>query len=246
VSAIATGRAYVMDRPAPLGQNAGDDAFEAAWHRMAVGLLQDGIYPQAQAAYLDTLERRYGSVPTSFAPRLDPRVALEHAIAEEQRCALAGNPPACLRALIPRFAGAALVPETADEANIRAAWAHFQLKSYALALESIDRACPVGDSDLIYWMHLFRGRILDSLGRLDDAEREYRRALEAQPYAQSAGVALAATLFKLSRPDEAVNAARAVRLVSGDVVVDPWWTYLRGDARFIPEWRANLRARINP
>jgi len=246
VSAIATGRAYVMDRPAPLGQNAGDDAFEAAWHRMALGLLQDGIYPQAQAAYLDTLERRYGSVPTSFAPRLDPRVALEHAIAEEQRCALAGNPPACLRALIPRFAGAALVPETADEANIRAAWAHYQLKSYALALESIDRACPVGDSDLIYWMHLFRGRILDSLGRLDDAEREYRRALEAQPYAQSAGVALAATLFKLSRPDEAVNAARAVRLVSGDVVVDPWWTYLRGDARFIPEWRANLRARINP
>jgi tetratricopeptide (TPR) repeat protein len=244
--AITTGRAYAMGRPGPLGQNAQDDAFEAAWHRMALGLLQNGIYPQAESTYLDSLERRYASVPSSFAPRLDPRLALEHGIAEEQRCALSGNPSACLRGAIQRFASAALVPETADEANIRAAWAHYRLKSYALALDSIDRACPVGDAALIYWMHLFRGRILDGLGRLDDAEREYRRALEAQPYAQSAGVALAATLFKLSRPDEAVNAARAVRLVSGDVVVDPWWTYLRGDARFLAEWRADLRARINP
>lgn len=246
MTAIATGRAYVMSRPAPLGQNAADDAFEAAWHRMALALLQDGIYPQAQAVYLDTIDRRYASVPSSFAPRRDPRLALDRGIAEEQRCALAGYPADCLRAAIQRFAAAALVPETADEANIRAAWAHYQLKSYALALDAIDRACPTSDPDLIYWMHLFRGRILEGLSRLADAEQEYRRALDARPFAQSAGVALAATLFKLSRPDEAVNAARAVRLQSGDVVVDPWWTYLRGDARFVPEWRADLRARINP
>jgi tetratricopeptide (TPR) repeat protein len=246
MTAIATGRAYVMGRPTPLGQNATEDAFEAAWHRMALGLLQDGSYPLAQSAYLDTIERRYASVPSSDASRPDARLALERGIAEEQRCALTGNPPECLRSAAQRFAAAALVPETADEANIRAAWAHYQLKSYGLALQTIDRACPVGDPNLIYWMHLFRGRILDGLHRLDDAEREYRQALEARPFAQSAGVALAATLFKLNRPDEAVNAARAVRLESGDLVIDPWWTYLRGDARFVSEWRANLRARITP
>lgn len=246
MTAIVTGRAYVMGRPTPLGQNAVDDAFEAAWHRMALALLQEGIYPQAQTAYLDTIERRYASVPRSVAPRPDPRLALDRGIAEEQRCALTANPPECVRGAIHRFEAAALAPETADEANIRAAWAHYRLKSYALALQTIDRACPVDDPDLMYWMHLFRGRILEGLSRLDDAEQEYRRALEARPYAQSAGVALAATLFKLSRPDEAVNAARAVRLESGDVVVDPWWTYLRGDARFVPEWRADLRARITP
>ena len=246
MTALSTGRVYVMSRPTPLGQNAADDAFEAAWHRMALGLLQNGIYPQPQTVYLDALERRYASVPTSVAPRLDPRFALERGIAEEQRCALTGLTPDCLRGVVSRFAAAALVPKTADEANVRAAWAQFQLGNLPLALQTIDRACPTDDSDLTYWMHLFRGRILDGLGRLADAEREYRLALDTRPYAQSAGVALAATLFKLHRPDEAVNAARAVRLESGDVVVDPWWTYFRGDARFVPEWRADLRARIDP
>ena len=245
-TALATGRAYVMSRPTPLGQNAADDAFEAAWHRMALGLLEGGIYAQPQTVYLDTLERRYQSVPTSVAPRLDRRFALQRGIAEEQRCALVGYTPDCLRAVVERYAAAALVPETADEGHLRSAWAQYQLKNYGMALQTIDRACPVDDPELTYWLHLFRGRILEGLGRLTDAEREYRLALDTRPYAQSAGIALAMTLFKLSRPDEAVNAARAVRLQSGDVVVDPWWTYLRGDARFVPEWRAALRARINP
>jgi tetratricopeptide (TPR) repeat protein len=246
MTTIATGRLYVMSRPTPLGQNAADDAFEAAWHRMALGLLQNGIYPQPQAVYLDTLERRYASAPASVTPRLDPRVALERGIADEQRCALTGNTPDCLRSVIARYAAAALVPDTADEANVRSAWAQYQLKNYGLALQTIDRACPTDDRDLTYWLHLFRGRILEGLGRLADAEPEYRLALDARPGAPSAGVALAMSLFKLSRPDEAVNAARAVRLTSGDEVVDPWWTYLRGDARFVPEWRVDLRARINP
>jgi tetratricopeptide (TPR) repeat protein len=226
--------------------NPDDDAFEAAWLRMAIGLLQEGIYPHVQAVYLDAIERRYAPVSSTGAARLDPRFALDRGIAQEQRCSLAGNPPECLREAVRRFDAAAAVAETADEANIRAAWALYQLESYRGALDTIDRACPVDDPDLIYWMHLFRGRITDALGRLGDTEHEYRLALETRPFAQSAGVALAMTLFRLSRPAEAVDAVRAVRLQSGDAVVDPWWTYLRGDARFIPEWRADLRARIKP
>ena len=180
--AISTGRAYVMSRPTPLGQNAEDDAFEAAWHRMALGLLQRGSYAQIQVVYLDTIERRYASVPVSLAPRLDPRFALTRGIAYEQRCALTGLAPDCLHEVVHQYAAAALVEETADEANIRSAWAHYQLKNYPLALETIDRACPIDDPDLMYWMHLFRGRILEALHRLPDAEGEYRLALETRPF----------------------------------------------------------------
>jgi len=246
LTAVSAGRLYVMDRPRPLGQDAAEDAFETAWHKAAIALLQERINPQAQDAYLDVLERRYLSGASPRPPRLDPRFALDRGIAQEQRCALAGSPPAsCLREVVRRYAVAAAAPETAAEANVRAAWALFQLRSYADALQTVDRACPTDDRDVTYWTHLFRGRILEALDRTADAEREYRAALDIRPFAQSAAVAVAMTLFKLNRPDEAVAAARAARQQPPDFV-DPWWIYLRGDARFIPQWRTELRSRIKP
>jgi hypothetical protein len=47
-------------------------------------------------------------------------------------------------------------------------------------------------------------------------------------------------LFKLDRVADARAAAIAARQQPPDTV-DPWWTYLGADARFIPRWRAELR-----
>ncbi|HUL71805.1 MAG TPA: hypothetical protein VLT86_01805 [Vicinamibacterales bacterium] len=244
VTTVAAGRSYVMTRPRPLGRDRNEDAFETAWHKAAMGLLEARMFTTDQDAYLDLLEKRYAA-PT--APPVDPRFVLERAIAQEQRCVLPDAPARdeCLRDAIRRYAAAGIMPANADEASVRAAWALFQLRRYDDALQMIDRACPANDPDLTYWMHLFRGRILEALDRMADAEPEYRSALDARPFAQSAGVALAMTLFKLHRPDEAVAAARAARQQPDDLV-DPWWIYLHGDARLVPEWRAELRSRITP
>ncbi|MFI5177590.1 MAG: hypothetical protein ACHQO8_03450 [Vicinamibacterales bacterium] len=244
VTTVTAGRLYVMTRPRPLGQDANEDAFEAAWHKAAIGLLQERMYTGAQDAYLDVLDRRYAAPRSAH---LDPRFALERGIAQEQRCGLpvVQARKDCLREALRRYDAAAAAPQTADEARVRSAWALFQLGQFADALKTMDRACPADDPDLTYWLHLFRGRILDALDRPEDAEPEYRAALDAWPHAQSAGVALAVTLFKLHRPDEAVVAARAARL-QPDEFVDPWWAYLRGDTRFVAGWRAELRSRIKP
>jgi Flp pilus assembly protein TadD len=116
----------------------------------------------------------------------------------------------------------------------------YQLGAYPDALRTIERAGTTEDAELTYWMQLFRARILDALERFTDAERAYRAALAVRPAAQSAGVGLALALFKLDRVADARAAAIAARQQPPDTV-DPWWTYLGADARFIPRWRAELR-----
>lgn len=145
----------------------------------------------------------------------------------------------CLAEGVRRY-GVAMAPETATEAFTRSAWMQYQLGAYPDALKTIERAETTEDAELTYWMQLFRGRILDGLERYADAERAYRAALAVRPAAQSAGVGLALTLFKLDRIADARAAAMAARQQPPDAV-DPWWTYLGADARFIPRWRAELR-----
>lgn len=245
LTAIVTGARYVMTRPMRLGQDAGEDAFEAAWHKSAIALLQNGRYQQLQDAYLDTVDARYEEPRRSGSHAVDPRFALARGIATEQRCATLDSALRndCLRDAARRFQAAALASGTADEANVRLAWIEFQLGAHADALRTIDLACPSDDPDLIYWQHLFRGRILESLHRVPEAAGDYRKALEARPHAQSAAVALALALFSIDRPAEAVDAARDARVQPADVI-DPWWTYLRGDARLVARWRTEIREHL--
>lgn len=296
ITALSEGRLFLISRPTPLGQSAEEDAFELAWHKGAMAMLEDRMYVSTQKLYLDTLERRYAPVPGRASIRIDPRFALERAVAVEQECwndpsfmtttsaisglpsisaaSAAGNatvqgglPPAdmsqvsvptgqpteitanttrrksCLAEGIRRYVIAALSPETASEAFTRSAWMQYQLRAYADALKTIERVNPSDDDELTYWTNLFRGRILDALQRYDEAERAYRAALATRPAAQSAGVGLALTLFKMNRTADAKAAAAAARQQPPDTV-DPWWTYLGADARFIPRWRAELRLAI--
>jgi hypothetical protein len=147
---------------------------------------------------------------------------------------------ACLSEGVRRYGIATAAPATAIEAYTRGAWMQYQLGAYPDALRTIERAGTTEDAELTYWMQLFRARILDALERFTDAERAYRAALAVRPAAQSAGVGLALALFKLDRVADARAAAIAARQQPPDTV-DPWWTYLGADARFIPRWRAELR-----
>ncbi len=131
-------------------------------------------------------------------------------------------------------------PAIAAEAFTRAAWLKTQLGSYKDALELIDRAGATDDEAVTYWRHLFRGRVLTGLNRDADAESEYRAALDARASAHSASVGLALTLFKQRRLDEARALAASIRQAPPDVV-DPWWTYLAADARFVTKWMEDVR-----
>lgn len=152
----------------------------------------------------------------------------------------------CLAEGAKQFAAAAAVaPDIAAESLTRAAWLKTQLGAYKDALELIDRAGATDDNTVAYWQQLFRGRILSGLGRDADAERAYRAALDAHASAHSANIGLALTLFKLKRLDEARALATSIRQAPPDVV-DPWWTYLAADARFVTKWVEEVREKIRP
>jgi tetratricopeptide (TPR) repeat protein len=139
-----------------------------------------------------------------------------------------------------RFVASFDSPEGGAEAHVRAAWTLYQLGKYADALRAMDGAVTGSDRDVAYWAGLFRGRISDALGRPADAERGYRAALAANPDAQSAGIGLALTLFKMDRDTEADAMAVQLR-TRKSAAGDPWWTYWSGDQRFIDRWINEIR-----
>jgi hypothetical protein len=129
---------------------------------------------------------------------------------------------ACQTDAVTRFDRAA-GSEAGAEARVRGAWMRVQLGQFAEAFRTIEAVDPGGDRVLAYWAGLVRGRIADALGRHADAERAYRDALAAAPHAQSAGIGLALSLFKLNRDVEADAAG------------------LAADHRFVDAWSAALR-----
>ena len=144
----------------------------------------------------------------------------------------------CLGQALMRFEDAAEIDETRDEARVRGGWILFQLARFPEALDWLDAAAPKEDRDLAYWKALFRGRVLESLGRPQDAVSAYQAALALQPGAQSAGVGHAILLMRLDRTQEADAAARALRV---STAADPWLTYSWGDHRFVDRWVDQLR-----
>jgi tetratricopeptide (TPR) repeat protein len=144
----------------------------------------------------------------------------------------------CLGQALMRFEDASESDETRDEARVRGAWILFQVGRFPEALDWLDAAAPKDDRDLAYWRTLFRGRVLESLGRPQDALSAYQAALKLNPGAQSAGVAHAILLMRLDRAQEADATARALRLSTD---ADPWLIYSMGDHRFVDRWIEQLR-----
>jgi len=161
-----------------------------------------------------------------------PRRARVAAVAEERKV--------CLRDAAIRYEKAAGVEATRAEARTRGAWILFQEGRHQEALDLLGTVAPSGDREVTYWSALFRGRVLDALGRPAEAARAYRAALVVYPGAQSAGVGLAVALFRSDQEREADAVARQLRTASAGTD-DPWSTYLGADQRLIDRWIGELR-----
>jgi tetratricopeptide (TPR) repeat protein len=108
-----------------------------------------------------------------------------------------------------------------------------------LSLEAALRSDPA--PGLAYLAHLFLGRCDEDAGRLEDALREYRAALELDPGAQVAGVALSHAL--LMSGDE-VAAQQVLEVALGHARRegnDVYWSYPLGGFEFAEGFFEQLR-----
>ena len=97
------------------------------------------------------------------------------------------------------------IPAVAAEAWLREGLVHFTVGDYASALRAFEATPPLtSEPALRYLAHFNAGRALERLSRIDDAMREYRRALEIVPGAESATVMLASLQFARDERDDAV------------------------------------------
>jgi hypothetical protein len=234
------GQMFVTQRPAPFGSNPDEDAFEIAWHRLAMALLAD---PDASERYFANIERRVHADQ-------NPGMLLSRALVSMDRCCRTVRGTGIredIEDALRRLDRAAAFPETRLEGAVRAARLRLRIAQPAAALASLDAAAGGatsalldGDRDLAFWFFALRGRTLDALSRFDEALGAYDRALTIAPGAQSAGVGRTATLVKSGRRDEASHLAAAV-LTSPREPDDPWSRIDYGAARFVDRWLQTLR-----
>ena len=111
--------------------------------------------------------------PVEPVPRLPRRAADPEALAE------------CADEVLARYDAAIQLGETAAEARVRKAWFLHRLGSDNEALDLLETPAAAGSSDafLDYLRQFFRGQVLESLGRRDDAVSTYRAALDLAPAA---------------------------------------------------------------
>jgi tetratricopeptide (TPR) repeat protein len=267
---LGVGRRYVTRGAFVAGQVPLHAAFVRDWHLTAIALLQGGGASEAVDDYLDELRRQpatgaftdvrltlaraialeqrcWQSRPSLLQDGRDVRdlIALSGArlrdeASRDRRRRLDAH-QACLLELLTSFEAAAGAPTTSAEARVRSAWTLVQLGRAEDALHRLDRADSGADRELRYWASLFRGRALDALARHRESAEAYRAALSTHPRAQTAGVGLALALFRSDGVEGADRLARTLRASAGTPGDDPWWTYLKGDRRFVAGWMARLR-----
>jgi tetratricopeptide (TPR) repeat protein len=98
-----------------------------------------------------------------------------------------------------------VIPAVAAEAWIRTGIVRFTVNDFAGALQAFETAQPLANEAATqYLAPFYAGRSLEALGRAPDAIREYRRALEVAPAAESATIALASLEFSSDGRDAAV------------------------------------------
>jgi tetratricopeptide (TPR) repeat protein len=246
-------RDMLVGRKAEPGTDPSADAFELTFHRTAVTYFLSRLRLDEADAYLNTLAGRVDLEPaTTGRPRLvDPWMAFARAmwldiqtgpgfrdgprltpaewdlaIPPEDRNAtrLAEQAAAEYERLRPS-------PQLAAEAAACRGLLLVRLHRYdeALAAFYVSDAAG-GDRTVRYFSALFRGRVLEALGRLDDAARAYERAASVMPGAQTPAVALASLWQRSGDPVAARRwADRAASTPIG--AGDPWWWYWRGDLR---------------
>ena len=216
---------------------------ERTWHVAAIAALERFRGQSALDSHIAHAESRF--------PK-DPEWALARAVSQElqtwpdRRDGAGYRPPSDLTAsqIEARFEEAAGVTATRQEAHLR--WGYFELRRGRAdeALTHFAEAGEPGDIVLHYWLHLFKGRALERLGRLDEAIASYRMAFSDVPFAQSATTALAVALVANHQPDEA--AALTNRMLSVQPPVDPWNFYTFPATRLWQKLMSQIHQAVKP
>jgi tetratricopeptide (TPR) repeat protein len=245
---LKEGRNFVVRRPTLIGANPQEDAFEIAWHKTSVALLEGVKRPDfVDEQGIAPLARRIVAVaPTdpAAAPRLvDPWIELARGFVEEQWTLLQkGQLRQRGQAAIAHYQAAAEHESTRAEALVRLGWTLVRLGRPADALVELDKfSNSTDDASLRYWNRLFRGRAFEVLDLSEDASREYRAALEIVPRAQTPTVALSVLELRRDQQERAFEYANDVRTAPARMT-DPWWVYNEGDFRFFKQRMIELRA----
>jgi tetratricopeptide (TPR) repeat protein len=215
------------------------DGFERDWLWAELAILQGTVRPQIAQGFVGSALERFPD---------EPRFVLAQAIITDQQWLTGSNTvgggtsASQITSVTTQYDAAMAHPETAFEARVREAWFLHRIGLHARALELLDAAGDQSpDVMMLYLRHLFRGEVLDALGRLDDAIVAYRAAMALRPDAQSARVALMNAFVKKGDRDDARVLAEAVQAApSGEP--DPWWLYWQGDYRLYPVALTRVRA----
>jgi Ca-activated chloride channel homolog len=216
---------------------------ERTWHVAAIAALERFRGQSALDSHIAHAESRF--------PK-DPEWALARAVSQEsqtwpnRRDEADYRPPSGLAAsrIEARFEEAAGFIATRQEAHLR--WGYFELRRGRAdgALTHFAQAGEPGDAVLRYWLHLFKGRALERVGRLDDAIASYRLACSDVPYAQSATTALAVALVANHQADEA--AALTNRMLSVHPPLDPWNFYTFPATRLWQTLMSQIHEAVKP
>jgi tetratricopeptide (TPR) repeat protein len=231
-----------VQRPARIGDEPEEDAFEVLVHRAAVALAQAARAPAALETYARFYDGRIGADTPRLGRRIvDPRFLLSAAIGVDQRAVVNA---VYLDEAARKYRAAARYKVNAAEASVRLAWVLHRRGRFADGLAALDELDPsAAHPEVIYLGHLFRGRLLASLDRPEDAAKAYAEALEVSPLAQAPAVGLAALHLLNDRRDLSLEWARVARTQSpGDL--DPWWRYARGEGRWFLERLNEVRQAI--
>jgi tetratricopeptide (TPR) repeat protein len=137
------------------------------------------------------------------------------------------------------------LPAVAGEAWLRIGLVHFTVGDFASALRAFESAQPIAAAPAIrYLAHFNAGRALERLSRPDEAMREYRKALEIVPDAESAAVALASLQFMRDARDEAVSLLNRV-FARASRIDDPGRLSGYGSFLHWPERKSDLRRALS-
>jgi hypothetical protein len=221
-------------------KNSAPTRAERYWHWAALALFQT-------AADATAVEIHAGHALKRFPD--EPRFVLARAVGAELHTwpderhgrSVRDRDPSSVETVIHSFEKAAEHEAVRGEANLRLGYFYFRLGSVPQALERFkDAAQAIEEPYLGYLLGLFEGRALERTGRLSDATVAFRRAAALLPRAQTAQLALAASLAKQGKRQEAEQIATA-SLRGGRPAPDPWLMYGQGDRRLWPSIVAGLR-----
>lgn len=177
-----------------------------------------------KARFIEVVEQSGApSVPGTFGER-DVRKHVQLAVAE-------------LAALLrDRHVGA--------EAELRIGATEVELSEPEPALGHLSETLELTtDPFLCYHARFFRAAAYTTLTRTQEAEADYRAALNLAPRAQSATVGLAWLFAVTNRPNDA-SALVSETLASGAVPSDPYASFRSGDLRLWATYVEDLRAAI--